>query len=84
MSLMTILIVLGALVVGAGLLYAAWRFGKEGKNPTVIIALAAIGPVVNALKDAIPNKEGVDASEILGVVGKLASGASAAISDPAF
>lgn len=81
MNLMTILVVAGAMVFGVGLFYAAWVLVRDKKNTTAVVGLAAIGPLVNALKDFIPNKEGVDAYELVTVIGRMVSKASVALAD---
>jgi hypothetical protein len=75
--------IIAALAVVSGLtFFFAIKFGKDKKNMGVIIGLASVGPIVNAIKDLIPNKEGIDASEIIGVVGRLAEKTSKVMADP--
>ena len=83
MDVMTISMIAGMVILGAGAFFFAWKFGKEKKNTTAVIGLAAIGPLVNVIKDMLPDKEGIDAPEILEAVAGIVSGASKAIADPA-
>jgi len=76
-------IVLGVVLVVGVVVFLVWKLVKGGKNASVMLGIAAIGPIVNAIKDMIPNKEGIDANEIVAAVGKMADGATKAISDPA-